>query len=130
MGTDKHSGRMMRIGRFVTPPEGSAARKEFDKLITEASKDPKLTKKLREMSKIAHARISAQLQNGAGFQMDDLIRDFMLEYNGRNMKYGLSSLPSSFNVLEAFMEYDPAYSIFSLRKEKAIYFHSQIFWIM
>ena len=54
---------------------------------------------------------------GSGFLMADLLRYYFTEYLDRTMRHGPHSLPSSFNVVESFLEFDPQYCAFDLRSE-------------
>jgi hypothetical protein len=50
--------------------------------------------------------------------MADTLRHFFFEYFGRMAKDGPRSLPSSFNVLEGFLEYSKRYVAFDVREER------------
>lgn len=113
----KHRQRMSKIGKYAIPPDGTFARKTFDDWMRNNPPPPSAKKEIKDRFKKAVARITAQFENGAGFQLDDLLRYFLQEYNDRNFNYGLRSLPSSFNILEAFHVYDPKYNFFRLRDE-------------
>lgn len=120
----EHKRRMKYISMFPPPPLGTTAREKLDKLISPLLQDADLDKEVRKRFKKATSIINAQLENGAAFPIDNLLRDFLLEYNGRNFQHGLRSMPSSFNVMEAFFEYVPDLSIFMLPQEKDHLFHS------
>lgn len=113
----KHKRRMSEIGKYAVPPDGTKKLEDFDRWVDEIGKDPGFRKEIKKRFKHASAIILAQLENGAGFPIDQQIRFFLQEFNDRNIRHGLSSMPSSFNVMEAFFQYNPAYSFFKLRKE-------------
>ncbi len=117
MTDSPHIKRMKEIRIFAAPPKDSASRYEFEMFQKEIMKNPKHKKKMREIYKTAYTRATAQFENGAGFIMDRVIRDFALEYNGRNFQHGLNSMPSLFNIAEAFLEYIPKYSFFRIYNE-------------
>lgn len=79
--------------------------------------DPRVMERIKHFHRQAFAIASAQNDNGAQLPIDQALREFLREYNGRNFKNDLWSMPSSFNVVEAFLEYTPAPSVFRLRKE-------------
>lgn len=43
------------------------------------------------------------LKGGSGFRMAGVIRDYFGEYFGRYSQFGMGSMPTSFNVVEAFL---------------------------
>lgn len=59
----------------------------------------------------------AVLQNGAGLLVDQELRLIFDEYNHRLVEHGLLSMPTSFNVMEAFFRYDKRDNFFYLRPE-------------
>jgi hypothetical protein len=59
----------------------------------------------RDFLKQIDSFLLSRLQGGSGFRMADLLRSFFLEYFGRFTTHGPNSLPSSFNVLEAFFAF-------------------------
>ena len=111
---------MSQIGRHALPPKGTFVREGFEKWLDSLPPDLKLKlkKRARKVFKKAHAIICAQLENGAGFAVDEMLRFFLQEFNDRNFRHGLRVMPASFNVMEAFLEYKPEYSMFRLRDEK------------
>ena len=58
------------------------------------------------------------MQGSSGFRMANILRHFFLEYLNRLTKYGPYSLPSSFNVVEAFLIFNEDFMIFDLRQER------------
>jgi hypothetical protein len=120
----EHKRRMDYISMFAPPPLGTPSRETLDKWISSHPYDADFDKEMRKRFKKTTSIIDAQLENGASFPIDSLLRDFLLEYNGRNFQHGLRSMPSSFNVMEAFFEYVPDLSMFRLLQEKDHLFHS------
>jgi hypothetical protein len=66
----------------------------------------------------ATARIKKTLEGGAGHLMDQQIRHFFNEFNVRLFEHGPHSMPSSFNVLEAFTRYEEELNFFRLLPER------------
>jgi hypothetical protein len=56
--------------------------------------------------------------SSSGLRMATELRRFWYEYFERFGRYGPTSLPSSFNILEAFIAFDESFSEFSLREER------------
>ncbi len=113
-----HRNRMLLLGLYAGPREGSSALQALKVRLDEFAKDSHFKKEMAKRFGIARRIVEAQMSNGAGLAIDVLLRDFLLEYCDRNFKFGLHSLPSSFNILEAFYEYRPDLSVFVLRPEK------------
>ena len=110
----KHRERMRAIGQYAHPELIKLAEKHIKML----AKCPHYQKNIEKAFKKTITIIEAQFKNGAGFQIDSLLRYFLAEYNNRNFSYGLNSMPSSFNVMEAFFEHRPELCFFRLRDEK------------
>src|SRR5216684_2225676 len=58
------------------------------------------------------------MSSSSGFRMADELRRFWYEYFERFGRLGPHSLPSSFNVLEAFLRFDASFFAFLLRPER------------
>jgi hypothetical protein len=71
--------------------------------------------------RVAYGQMLADNESGAGYPIDKLLREYLLEYNDRALGHGLDTMPSSFNVFEGFCEFktvdDTAY-FFAIRPEK------------
>ncbi len=63
------------------------------------------------------AYLDATLVNGAGLLMDKELRIAFHEFNDRWMRLGPHTMPTAFNVLEAFFRYDVGMRILQLRPE-------------
>ena len=111
----RHKQRLLQIGGYALPPKRIQEGQFIRKLLR---RHPLPKREIAQRWKKTITRASAQLENGAGLPVDMLIRYFLQEYNTRNFKHGLRTMPSSFNVLEAFVEYVPELSYFSLRDEQ------------
>jgi len=62
----------------------------------------------------------ADNESGAGYPIDQQLREYLLEYNDRALGHGLLTMPQSFNVFEGFYELksiDP-FHFFAIRSEK------------
>jgi hypothetical protein len=113
-----HERRLVEIARN-TPPPGLA-------------RDPILAAHIErtvEMDVAARQRVKqlvdqfplvkyAGWESSSGFRMAAELRHFWYEYFSRLARFGPTSLPSSFNVLEAFVAYDKERLLFRLRQER------------
>ena len=112
-----HNARMRAIGSVAIPPKGTKARSLLEtNLKNMTSKEDK--KKLKVLWKEAFSTVYGQQLNGAGLDVDQTLRYFQGEYNNRTWSHDLHSLPSSFNILEAFFVYRPHLNAFILHDEK------------
>lgn len=113
----KHKDRMREIKSVAIPPQGTHARELLEKFITK-SETPEKRKYIKKFWKKAQAIVAAQQLNGAGNEADQAIRWFHGEYNYRIWSHDLHSLPSTFNVVEAFLKYIPQLNAFSMHQEE------------
>ncbi len=122
---------MQSIGAWRLPSPGTSARAQLDAYIESKKDDPETKRFLRERFDKALALITVQSVNGAGLRADVQLREFNQEYNQRVLNGSLRDMPSSFNVMEAFNEFIPDTSTFSLLKEKDHLFSFQHFidWV-
>jgi len=56
-------------------------------------------------------------EGGSGFRMANMLRYYFGNYNNRLFKNGPHSLPSSFNVVQAFLKLNTEFQLFDLRQE-------------
>ncbi|WMX13218.1 GIY-YIG nuclease family protein [Aureispira sp. CCB-E] len=96
--------------------------KEHEKRMAELGKkmfNPPPKKNNNSQKKVV-ASFEAIKRNGVGFPSDELIRYYFHEYNVRNANYGLDTMPTSFNVAEAFFRYIDfdGFPLFEIKKEK------------
>ena len=69
---------------------------------SERKKNEKISKEI--VTKI-HKLRSSQMSSGAGLLIDQKIRGFYWEYMERLLSTGTGTMPSSFNVMEAFLQF-------------------------
>lgn len=62
--------------------------------------------------------VLSRLEDGTGFPIANLLRDYFREYSNRILEHGPHSFPTSFNVVESFLRFSHDYQIFDLREEK------------
>lgn len=115
---NNHKNRIKEIGRFAIPPIGTPERAILDELYKTKGSDIEIKNHVKRLFDEAQKCIITQVENGAGFPIDKLLRYFLSEFNSRNMNHGLYSMPTSFNVMEAFYKFIPEYNIFKIFKEK------------
>ena len=113
-----HIQRLKSIGKWRLPREGSSQWVDFRLRIAAATRDPKFSHALKEARKIAISTAEVISQNGAGLPADSGLREFGDEYTRRVLQHGLHYLPLSFNILEAFFEYNPKCALFLPLPEK------------
>ncbi len=80
--------------------------------------DPEFKRFVKTQFKRATSILEVQMSNGAGLPMDIEIRHSVREFNYRAFNYGLDKMPSSFNTLEAFFDYDEELLFFRLLEEE------------
>lgn len=114
--SSSHKERMRAIGSVAIPPKGTHARELLEKILKarETPEQKKTVKKLWEKSK---GIVAGQQLNGAGHETDQALRWFHWEYNNRIWTHGLHALPSTFNVVEAYLQYNPQLNTLILRDE-------------
>ena len=111
-----HKKRMQEIGKISLPPKGT---REYELALQylEKSNMGGLNEIIKKRWEKSLAIVTTQQMNGSGHQTDQSTRWFQKEYNGRTWTHGLHSLPSSFNVAEAFFEYNQELNSFILLDE-------------
>ncbi len=108
---------MRRIGAVAIPPKGTKARVHLEETLKN-EETPEQKKILKKLFKNAQGILAGQQLNGAGHESDQTLRWFQNEYNNRVWGHDLHSLPSTFNVLEAFLQYRPDINTLILLEEK------------
>ena len=109
--------RFKEMGKYAFPDHRLLPREVLEKI-------EKLTGNRRRFQKkiirIAFNRMHADQELGAGFPIDQLLREFLLEYNDRQLGHGLMTMPTSFNVFEGFYEFraNPPPPFLAMRTEK------------
>lgn len=83
-----------------------------------AEMDIAFQKRIRRLNKLIPLLVLLRMKGGSGFRMASILRWFFLEYLNRLTQHGPYSLPSSFNVVEAFFQFNEEFFIFDLRQER------------
>ena len=107
---------MRSIGSVAIPPKGTQARALLERIYKEKA-TPEHRKTIKKLWQKAQAIVAGQQLNGAGHETDQALRWFQWEYNNRIWSHDLHSLPSTCNVVEAFLKYDPLINAFILHQE-------------
>ncbi|MFA6056636.1 MAG: GIY-YIG nuclease family protein [Taibaiella sp.] len=116
---DSSLDRKKTIARYALPPQDSVEYKAMEKWMNAyQQKNPKAEKEIKIAFETAIKIITAQGENGAGLPMDNEIRKYAREFNGRAFDHGLRSMPTSYNVLEAFFQYSPKFNFFEILEEE------------
>ena len=117
--SEEHKQRKQDIFKFALPPKET---KKYEKIIQTLDehnkKNPGFEKYVKETYEKAVALVEIQNDNGAGLPMDKEIRHFLREFNSRNFEHGLTSMPTSFNIIEGFFNYKPELQSFELLPEE------------
>ena len=111
-----HKDRMSEIGRIALAPPGSQQRVWQEKILS-ITRTPATDREIRRRWEIARATFVAQMDNSSGLEGASTLRHFLNEINSRLFEHGLHSLPASFNVFEAFVEYLPTINVFQMLPE-------------
>lgn len=114
----KHRDRLRALAPFAIPEPNDPERAAFEAAVDKAVPRDRAKGFAKGQWRKTVALTSAQATNGAALVADATLRDFLTEYNSRVMRYGLNSMPSSFNGLEAFYEYQPPLICFRLLEER------------
>lgn len=95
-------------------PRNASTINRFDTLKRE---NPASAKRVREASERASALATIAPLSGPGLPVDEYLRAFLKEYNGRIFQGHGSQMPSSWNVLRAFVEPDEQALVLGLLSE-------------
>jgi hypothetical protein len=107
------------LGKYALPRNGTSEySKKIERLKKFVANNPEVDKKFNEYFERAINTVNTQRENGANLPADNELRYFLEDYNSRNFKYGLRSMPVSFNILEAFFDFDPELQFFRLLPEE------------
>ncbi|GIP35963.1 GIY-YIG nuclease family protein [Paenibacillus sp. J2TS4] len=113
----KQKTKIRRNENGATPHENEF--ETISKLLTEyIANNPEIETIIKKKHEQAVDYINVQLENGLNFQVDELLRYFLAEYNNRIFNHGAYSFPPSFNVMEGFYKFVPEYSFFKLLEER------------
>jgi len=83
-----------------------------------AEMDIAFQQRIRRLNKLLPLLVLLRMKGGSGFRMAGILRHFFLEYLDRLTKHGAYSLPTSFNVVESFLQFDDEFFVFDLRQER------------
>jgi hypothetical protein len=83
-----------------------------------AEMDIAFQQKIRRLNKLLPLLVLLRMKGGSGFRMASILRHFFLEYLNRLTQHGAYSFPTSFNVVESFLQFDNEFFIFDLRQER------------
>lgn len=90
------------MGVFARPQKGTRQHQQWSQKYDLLWADPVVRERTRSMYQRAWATIAAQLDSGAGYPSDKMLREFLGEYNFRESQHGSSYMPASFEIAEAF----------------------------
>lgn len=114
-----HEQRMYELGTmFPPPPWYPGADLIYARLKRQAMIDLASRIKGKEAWQRARHWLFAQHHGGSGFLMAHWLRWYVHEFANRMIEHGPHSLPCSFNVIEAFLQYDDTCLLFGLRPER------------
>lgn len=109
--------RMSRLSRTTPPPSHLQSEAYRARVQRAMDFDLPFQIRLREVSERAPLWAYTRWFGGSGFMMAQTIRHFFLEYWDRLVKHGPHSYPTSFNVMESFLKFEPEYCAFDVRPE-------------
>jgi hypothetical protein len=119
-----HDERMKGLGRdhFFVPDAQFLVKKGIHPFQTDSRHERrKLNKQTKQRVSRLRPVLKALADGGAGFPIDQMIRAYAAEYNNRSLTHGTQVLPTSFNILEAFLapeKFEGIIPIFLLRDER------------
>ena len=83
-----------------------------------AEMDIGFQQKLRELNRRLPLFVLLRMEGCSGFRMATVLRHYFLEYLNRLTTYGPHSLPTSFNMVEAFLSFNDEFKVFDIRQER------------
>ena len=86
-----------------------------------AKRNPSKWKKMKKGFDIGRQILNVQCYNGTENENDVILRHFLYDYNRRFLRHGFNAMPTSFNLIEAFLSYNGRYSIIELIEEQESY---------
>ena len=110
---DSYRKRMTQMDKVAV----HSSRTKEKRLRREMKRDPLFKADIAGRTAEARRIWRAQLESGAQFAADEQLRYHLNNTNSRAWQHGLRSLPSSFNVTEAFFSYDEYLNLFRLLPE-------------
>lgn len=116
---DSHKGRMADIGKIALPdPDSPGYERHINNLKNWSASHTTTNKEISKRYSTAKTIALATVNNGAGYVSDQVLRHFYFEYVDRAFNVGLRTLPASFNVMEAFFDYEASLNVFRILSEK------------
>jgi hypothetical protein len=116
---DSHKRRMADIDKIALPDSDSPGyERHINNLKKLSANHVGINKEISKRYWTAKTIALATINNGAGYISDQMLRQFYLEYVDRVFNVGLRMLPASFNVMEAFFDYDASLNVFRIHPEK------------
>ena len=79
--------------------------------------DPSHKRWANNMLQKAYTSVNAIMDSGAGYFADKLIREYLIEFNRRFWTYGVGYWPTSFNVLNRFLNFSDKNYFVGLKEE-------------
>ena len=112
--------RMIQFSSRIPPPPWHPSADPIGQayLSRMAEMDISFQQKIRRLNKLLPLLVFLRMKGGSGFRMAGILRHFFIEYLNRLTQFGLHSLPSSFNVVESFLQFDKEFFLFDLRQER------------
>lgn len=112
--------RMIQFSSRIPPPPWHPSADPIGQayLSRMAEMDISFQQKIRRLNKLLPLLVFLRMKGGSGFRMAGILRHFFIEYLNRLTQFGLYSLPSSFNVVESFLQFDKEFFLFDLRQER------------
>jgi hypothetical protein len=110
--------RMRELGRWEISSEIGYSKKKRKNLFSGQTKEQRAEAK--KLARRARSFAIAQEESGANQLADQALRSFVKEYNNRIALHGMveGDMPSSFHILEAFVEYIPHLLNFRILPER------------
>ncbi len=112
-----HERRMDEFSKFVPPPEWQLPGSARARLERAMEMDVGFQIKFKRLQKLIPYFIATRFWGGSGLVMARTLRRYFLEYANRLVQHGPHSLPSSFNIVEAFLVHSVEVALFDLRPE-------------
>ena len=109
--------RRKEIFKGVLPPKGSKAYRDVVGFLNENE-----TPETKQFSKKSWEKVTksleAQLLSNCDLITEHSLRNYLREFNNRAWNYGLRSMPTMFNIMEAFFNYRKPEIYFELIEEE------------
>ncbi|WP_295201892.1 GIY-YIG nuclease family protein [uncultured Chryseobacterium sp.] len=111
--------RRHEIFEGIIPADGTPEFEVFSNQVAEREKKfPQLKEITKNFFKKVNLSLEAQYYSHINLNMESTLRHFLLEFNSRAWKFGLRSMPLSFNIMESYFNYVKPYIYFQLLEEE------------